>query len=89
MGNVISSSRELAASFDAKLNDEILAAHERDDRNALVELYRQAADREESRADLDGMCFFLTYAWIFALEMDHDLQEELCARLRAHGRVDE
>ena len=66
------------------LQDRLLAAHDRDDRAALVTLYAEAADQA---ADTDAACFFLTHAYIFALEQDHALTPALYQRLRDHGRV--
>ncbi|MFV2052628.1 hypothetical protein [Aliiroseovarius sp. YM-037] len=72
----------MSGSLDAAL----LAAHERDDRAALVGLYRQAADEAERAADIDAACFFLVHAYVFALEIAHPDTPALHARLRAHGR---
>ena len=66
------------------LKDTILAAHARGDRRALVGLYTQAADQTN---DINTVCFFLTYAYIYALELGHRDVDALCARLDAHGRV--
>lgn len=66
------------------LNDRLLAAHQKDDRAALVSLYTEAADQA---ADLDTRCFFLTHAYVFALEMNHPDQSILKDRLVAAGRI--
>lgn len=66
------------------LNDAILAAHARDDGRALVAFYAQAADQSR---DVDTACFFLTYAYIYALELGLPDAAALYARLDAHGRV--
>ena len=66
------------------LNARVLAAHAADDRPALVSLYTQAADQA---GDIDTACFFLTYAYVFALELGHPKAETLHARLTQHGRV--
>jgi len=66
------------------LHDKLLAAHARDDRAALITLYTQAAD---AAGDSDAMCFFLTHAYIFALELGDPAADGLHDRLRAHGRV--
>ena len=65
------------------LNARILAAHAADDRAALVSLYAQAADAAQSE---DAEAFFLTYAYIYGLEMNHALTATLHARLVAMGR---
>lgn len=72
----------MSVSLDATL----LAAHERDDRVALVRLYQQAADEAERAADIDAACFFLVHAYVFALETAHPDTPVLHARLKAHGR---
>lgn len=66
------------------LNDAILAAHDRNDGQALVLLYTQAADQS---TDVDTACFFLTYAYVYALELGMPEAATLHARLDAHGRV--
>ena len=65
------------------LHDMLLAAHDRDDRRALVGLYTQAADTAN---DLDAACFFLTHAYVFALEQGDIRAASLHARLKAEGR---
>ena len=66
-----------------RLEDAILSAHARDDRRALARLYAHAA---ESLNDLDAACFFLTHAYVFALESGAPEAGHLHARLVAHGR---
>ena len=65
------------------LDDLLQAAHARDDRAALVALYTQAAD---SSNDLNAACFYLTHAYVFALELGDARARELHARLKAEGR---
>ena len=71
------------AEMDVALDALILNAHAKDDRAALVTLYSRAADLAK---DVDAECFFLTYANIFALELDYASQAQLRARLVAYGR---
>ena len=66
------------------LDDKLLAAHARGDKPALVTLYGEAADGAD---DIDAACFYLTHAYIFALELGHADVPELHARLSEHGRV--
>lgn len=66
-----------------RLEEAILAAHARDDRRALARLYAQAA---EGMGDLDAACFFLTHAYIFALETGAPEAGGLHAKLVAEGR---
>ena len=65
------------------LHARLLEAHERDDRQALVGLYAQAADATQDR---DAACFFLTHAYVFALERGDARAPALHARLVAEGR---
>ncbi|MBY6114347.1 hypothetical protein KUW09_07705 [Mameliella alba] len=65
------------------LDDLLLSAHDADDRPALVGLYEQAADTAN---DLDAACFYLTHAYIFALELGDPRAATLHARLMAEGR---
>ncbi|MEY1555198.1 hypothetical protein AB3Y40_06140 [Yoonia sp. R2331] len=66
------------------LDDSLLAAHASGDHWALVNLYLQAADQAN---DLDASCFYLTHAYVFALEQNHPAQNDIRARLRRHGRI--
>lgn len=66
------------------LNAQLLAAHARGDTRALVGLYVQAAD---DTADIDAACFYLTHAYVYALETAHPDTSAILSRLRAHGRA--
>ena len=66
-----------------RLDEAILSAHASDDRRALVRLYTRAA---ESLNDLDAACFFLTHAYVFALETGAPEAGHLHAQLVAQGR---
>ncbi len=66
------------------LEDQILSAHDRHDHASLVTLYFAAADR---CSDIDEECFFLTYAYIYALELNHSALPDLHDRLSKHGRI--
>ncbi|KIN66508.1 hypothetical protein [Sulfitobacter donghicola] len=61
----------------------MLEAHAADDKGALIGLYTQAADRAD---DVDAECFFLTHAYVFALEAADPRAQDLRARLVTHGR---
>ncbi|MEI4234401.1 hypothetical protein [Roseovarius sp. D22-M7] len=65
------------------LDTRMIAAHETGDRAALIRLYAEAADRVN---DLDASCFFLTHAYVFALEAGAVEAAPLHARLKARGR---
>ncbi len=67
----------------SSLDAEMIAAHAVHDHAALVRLYTQAADEAN---DVDTACFYLTHAYIFALEAGAPETPALHARLKAHGR---
>lgn len=64
------------------LDARLLAAHAAGDHAALVALYTQAAEGRDDEA----AAFFLTHAYIFALETGHPAASDLHARLKAAGR---
>ncbi|MYF88107.1 MAG: hypothetical protein F4186_01160 [Boseongicola sp. SB0676_bin_33] len=72
----------------AALDREVLAAHESGDGNALIRLHAMAADKAEASDDIDAAAFFLTHAWIFALERGDQRAEAFRVRLASWGRVD-
>jgi hypothetical protein len=65
------------------LNALMLAAHEASDLDSLIDLYTQAA---EAAPDVEATCFYLTHAFVFALEAGDARASELRAQLVAHGR---
>ena len=65
------------------LDTRLIAAHEAQDKTGLVALYTEAADQTN---DLDAKCFYLTHAYIFALEIGAPQTAALHARLVSHGR---
>jgi len=70
----------------AGLDAALIAAHEAGDGVRLVGLYTQAADEAEMAGDKDAACFFLTQAYVFALETGASAAGSLHQRLKAHGR---
>ena len=66
------------------LEADLLRAHAADDRTALVGLYRAAA---LAQSDRDAACFFLTQAYVYALDTADPAADDLHARLAADGRV--
>jgi len=67
----------------AELDAALLAAHTAGDKRALVGLYAQAAEGAGSR---DAAGFYLTHAYVFALDCGHADARALHARLKAEGR---
>jgi hypothetical protein len=68
------------------LDERLLAAHAAGDLPALAMLYSQAADAREASGDIDAACFYLTHAFVFALEADDAQGPVLHARLKSYGR---
>ena len=66
------------------LDTRLLAAHAAGDQRALVTLYTEAADQSN---DIDAACFYLTHAYIFALELGDPATPLRHLRLAEHGRV--
>lgn len=65
------------------LDQALLDAHARDDRVTLIELYTQAADTAENE---HAVGFYLTHAYVFALEAGDIRAVDLRHRLVALGR---
>ncbi len=65
------------------LQARLLSAHEDDDRSALIALYIEAADQA---ASVEACYFYLTHAYVFALELGDPRAADLRDRLRAAGR---
>jgi hypothetical protein len=66
-----------------ELDAQLLAAHEANDTAALVGLYTEAANETD---DIDAACFYLTHAYVFALERGDPTAQTLRERLASHGR---
>ncbi|NSY39342.1 hypothetical protein [Leisingera sp. ANG59] len=70
-----------------ELNQELLAAHEQGDLVKLVALYKQAGELMEQQGDLNAACFYLTHAFVFALEAGSPEAPLLNALLVERGRA--
>lgn len=71
----------------AALDAALIAAHAAGDGRALVRLYARAADQaRDADGNVDAECFFLTQAYVFALQTGAPEASALHARLKAHGR---
>lgn len=70
----------------AALHAEILKAHERKDIPLLAELYNQAGNNQLKTGDIDAGCFYLTHAYVFALEAGLSQAKDIHETLVAHGR---
>jgi hypothetical protein len=69
------------------LDRQLLEAHAKKDGQSLVHLYTQAADQHEAEGDVDAACFFLTQAFVFALEAGTPEARALNMRLAERGRA--
>ena len=71
----------------ADLEARLLAAHEADSPCTLATLYAEAAEITDQNGATDQAAFFLTQAWIFALEAGRSDAETLAAKLRRMKRL--
>ena len=85
----MSSDRQISSGPEGggdRLHQRLLAAHAKGDLAVLSELYREAADAAQVAGDIDRAAFFLTHAWIFALDAGLPRAEGARAQLVAWGR---
>ena len=68
------------------LDQDLICAHQTGDTSKLVVLYQQAAEASFARNDHNAGCFYLTHAYIFALESNHPKASVIHAELVRHGR---
>ncbi len=71
----------------AELDKRLIRAHSDYDVPALIRLYHEAANDAEQRQDHDAACFYLTHAFVFALEYGAPEADELNRKLHEHGRA--
>ena len=64
------------------LNNKILKAHHNKNLSLLVELYQEAADKVPTRQEQN---FFRVQAYVYALEVGHDLTPILHKKLVKDG----
>lgn len=69
-----------------RLDAALIAAHATSEHRRLVALYNEAAELAEADGDVDGACFYLTQAYVFALASGSPEAGALHARLLARGR---
>ncbi len=72
---------------ERELDARLLAAHLGGDLADIAQHYALAADHAEKSEGIDRACFFLTHAWIFALEAGDPVADEYRSRLEVYGRV--
>jgi spore coat protein U-like protein len=71
---------------DQLREQQIQQAHHSGNMVLLSTLYAQAADQLEADGDIDAACFYLTQAYVFALDAGLDTATTYKKRLVAHGR---
>lgn len=71
------------------LNARLLAAHAAGDRAALITLYEQAARAADADGEDEAAAFYMTHAYVFALEAGEDRAQALKAWLVERGRETE
>ncbi len=72
---------------EAELDAQLLDAHAGKNAAKIAYHYGLAADQAEIEEDIDRACFFLTHAWIFALEAGDPAADQYRSRLAVYGRV--
>ena len=70
----------------SELEPALLEAHEKRDSTRLIALYQEAGELALSEGDVDRGCFFLTHAYVFALEAGSPRAEKIKQILIVHGR---
>ncbi len=68
------------------LDETLLAAHAAQDKSMLVSLYHQAGDHMLDLGNIDAACFYLTHAYIFALDTNDPSAGAIHRILASHGR---
>jgi len=58
----------------------------RQDLELLTKIYTDVANASEQHGNIDEACFFLTHAYVCALQQDSDRAARLHLRLIEHGR---
>lgn len=70
-----------------ELDKQLLQAHADYDVPALIRLYHEAAKQAEAKQDHEASCFYLTHAFVFALEDGAPEADELNLKLYERGRA--
>jgi hypothetical protein len=72
----------------AALDAALLTAHAAGDAAALSRLYAEASEAAETAGERDRAAFYLTHAYVFALDRGEAAAALYRARLQAWGRED-
>lgn len=70
----------------SRLQEKLMIAHEAGDQKAMVRHYHQAGTLLLDQGDIDAGCFYLTQAYIHALELNDPATKSIHQVLTAHGR---
>ena len=65
----------------------MLGAHADGSAGALIQHYAKAAEMAETEGDVDRAAFFLTHAWVFALEAGDERAATFREKLASWSRV--
>lgn len=77
----------ISSSEDTIVNADILEAHANDDKALLVRQYTRVAEEAERNSDIDVCCYYLTLAYVYALDAGLDAHTDLAVKLRSYGRL--
>ena len=69
-----------------EIEKKMLKAHEEYNQKELVRLYTKAGEMKQKENDENAEAFFLTHAYVFALESGSENAKEICKRLVKLGR---
>ncbi len=69
-----------------KLDRQLIAANLANDHIKLIALYQRAAEICEAKGAVDETCFFLTQAYVFALQEGSPQSRQLKEKLVAYAR---
>ena len=69
-----------------KLDQRLIAANLANDNIELIALYQHAAEISEAKGAVDETCFFLTQAYVFALQEGSPQSRQIKEKLVAHAR---
>lgn len=83
----VATGKSIQGSWKIDLDRKIIVAHRDRDLPLLATLYERAADLALSEGDCSQGYYFLTQAWIFALDAEMPQANYLCNRLVAAGRA--
>lgn len=68
------------------IKHKLQAALQRQDLELLTKIYTDTANASEQRGNINEACFFLTQAYVCALQQGADTASKLRLRLIGHGR---